>query len=47
MSVLVYIENWDGALKKSTFEAVSYAKEVANNAGSELIAVSLGNVSDD
>lgn len=47
MSVLVYIENWDGALKKSTFEAVSYAKEVATNAGSELVAVSLGNVSDD
>ena len=47
MSVLVYIENWDGAIKKSTFEAVSFAKEVANNAGSELIAVSLGNVSDD
>jgi electron transfer flavoprotein alpha subunit len=47
MSVLVYIENWDGNLKKSTFEAVSYASSVAEKAGSSVVALSLGNVSDD
>lgn len=47
MSVLVYIENWDGAFKKSTFEAVSYASELAAKTGSSVIALSLGNVSDE
>jgi electron transfer flavoprotein alpha subunit len=44
MSVLVYIEQADGAFKKSAYEAVSYAKAIADQAGTNLTAVSIGNV---
>jgi electron transfer flavoprotein alpha subunit len=44
MSILIYTENWDGKFKKLTFELVSYAKEIANQAGTNLVAVSIGNV---
>ena len=47
MSVLVYTENWEGNFRKSTFEAVSYASETAKLLGTDLIALSLGEVSDD
>jgi len=47
MSVLVYTENWDGKFKKSTFEAVSYASELAKTLGTNVVAVSIGNVADD
>ncbi|QBQ42239.1 electron transfer flavoprotein subunit alpha/FixB family protein [Sphingobacterium psychroaquaticum] len=44
MSVLVYIENVEGTFKKSAFEAVSYAKAVADLAGQDIIALSIGQV---
>lgn len=44
MSVLIYIENTDGVLKKSAFEAASYGKAIANSIQTEAIAVSIGNV---
>jgi len=44
MSVLVYTENWDGKFKKSSFELVSYAAKVADMLGTNLTAVSIGNV---
>jgi electron transfer flavoprotein alpha subunit len=44
MSVLVYVENIEGKFKKSTFEVVSYAAEIANMMGSGLTALSIGNV---
>lgn len=44
MSVLVYIENTEGKLKKSAFEAASYAIETANLLHTEAIAISIGNV---
>lgn len=44
MSVLVYVEQVDGKFKKSVFEAVSYAKAIADNQGSTLTALSIGNV---
>lgn len=44
MSVLVYTENWDGNFKKSTYEAVTYAAQVANKIGGTVTAVSIGNV---
>ena len=44
MSVLVYVENIEGKFKKSTFEVVSYAAEIANMMGSSLTALSIGNV---
>jgi electron transfer flavoprotein alpha subunit len=47
MSVLVYVENADGKFKKSIFEVVSYAKAVADQLNTNLIAVSIGDVSND
>ena len=44
MSVLVYVENAEGKFKKSIFEAVSYAKAIANQLGTNLVAISIGNV---
>lgn len=47
MSVLVYIEHSEGTFKKSAFEVISYAKEVATLSNQELIALSIGKVSQD
>ena len=47
MSVLVYVENSAGKFKKSTFEVVSYAKEIANQLGVSLNAISIGTITDD
>jgi electron transfer flavoprotein alpha subunit len=47
MSVLVYIEQADGKFKKSGFEAVSYAKAIADAQGTTLTAISIGNVGED
>lgn len=47
MSVLVYVENTAGSFKKSVFEVVSYAKAIADLKGTDLIALSIGNVSPD
>ena len=47
MSVLVYTENSDGKFKKSTFEAVSYAKSIADQNNTGVTAISIGNVSED
>lgn len=44
MSVLVYTENWDGKFKKISFELVSYANEMAKQLGTEVVALSIGNV---
>src|SRR4051812_11575872 len=46
MSVLVFAESIDGHFKKATFEAISYAAEVAKNASLTCTAVSLGNTDD-
>ncbi|SEN95777.1 electron transfer flavoprotein alpha subunit apoprotein [bacterium A37T11] len=47
MSVLVYIENTNGQLKKNVFETTSYAKATADLLGTNLTAISIGNVSDE
>jgi len=44
MSVLVYVENWDGKFKKSSFELVSYAFAMAQQSGEQALALSIGNV---
>ena len=44
MAILVYIENTDGSLKKSAFEASSYAKAIADQLGDTVTALSIGNV---
>ncbi|SEB20213.1 electron transfer flavoprotein subunit alpha/FixB family protein [Pedobacter hartonius] len=46
MSVLVYVEQVDGKFKKSVFEAVSYAKAVAAQTGTNLSAVAIGNIAE-
>ncbi|WP_214070440.1 electron transfer flavoprotein subunit alpha/FixB family protein [Mucilaginibacter sp. dw_454] len=47
MSVLIYAENADGKFKKSTFEAVSYARAIADQSNTILTALSIGDVSAD
>jgi electron transfer flavoprotein alpha subunit len=47
MSVLVFAENADGKFKKSIFEVVSYAKAVAVQNNTNLIAISIGDVAND
>ncbi|MES2457747.1 MAG: electron transfer flavoprotein subunit alpha/FixB family protein [Bacteroidota bacterium] len=46
MSVLVYVEQVEGKFKKSVFEAVSYAKAIADLQGTNLTAISIGNVAE-
>jgi electron transfer flavoprotein alpha subunit len=44
MSVLVYVEHANGKFKKSVYEAVSYAKTIAEQNNTTLTAISIGNV---
>lgn len=44
MAVLVYTENWDGKFKKLSFELVSYASEIAKKYGTDVTALSIGEV---
>ncbi|MBE8719240.1 electron transfer flavoprotein subunit alpha/FixB family protein [Sphingobacterium pedocola] len=46
MSVLVYIENTEGLLKKSAFEVASYASQIANLQQTQAVAISIGDVAD-
>src|SRR6201996_3997182 len=47
MSVLIYTENAEGKFKKSAFEAVSYARAIADQNNTSLTAISIGDVSAD
>lgn len=47
MSVVVFIDNKDGAIVKSSLEAVNYASKIASVKGVDCIAVSYGSVSND
>jgi len=44
MSVLIYVENWEGKFKKLSFELVSYGAKVAGMLNTEAVAVSIGKV---
>jgi electron transfer flavoprotein alpha subunit len=44
MSVLIYTENAEGKFKKSIFEAVSYARAIADQTNTNLVAISIGDV---
>ena len=46
MSILIFAESIDGNFKKSTLEAVSYGSQVAQQTGTNCVAVSIGNVDD-
>src|ERR1700749_491951 len=47
MSVLIYTENAEGKFKKSTFEVVSYARAIADQNNTSLVAISIGDVAND
>ena len=47
MSVLVYIENVQGKFKKSTFEVIPFAAAIAQKQNLPLVALSIGDVSDE
>ncbi|MHC1707589.1 MAG: electron transfer flavoprotein subunit alpha/FixB family protein [Bacteroidales bacterium] len=42
MSVLVFVENWDGKFKKLSFELISYASKVAEMMNTTAVALSIG-----
>jgi len=46
MAILVYAESWNGSFKKASFEAVSYAAQLANKLGTEAIALTIANSDD-
>ena len=47
MPVLIYVENTEGKFKKSIFEAVSYARAIADENKTSLTAISIGTVGKD
>lgn len=47
MSVLIFLDQSEGHIKKSSFEAASYGAKVAELTGTSAEAIVLGNVSDD
>ncbi|NOU60980.1 electron transfer flavoprotein subunit alpha/FixB family protein [Marinifilum caeruleilacunae] len=47
MSVIAFAKNWNGKFKNSTYELVSYTKELANKLNTNLIVLSIGEVSND
>jgi len=44
MSITVYTENWEGKFRKSTFEAVCYARKIADMSNKEVKAISVGEI---
>lgn len=44
MSVLIFVENWDGKFKKLSYELVSYGVQLAEMMSSEPVVLSIGNV---
>ena len=47
MSIIVYTENWAGKFRKSTFEAICYARKIADMSNKEVKAISVGEIDDD
>ncbi len=47
MKVLVFIDQTEGSVKKSSYEALSYGASVASLAGGEAVGLVLGDVKDD
>lgn len=46
MSILVYLEQVEGIIKKSSLEAVSYAKDFSEQGGGKVTALALGAIKD-
>ncbi|WP_372751357.1 electron transfer flavoprotein subunit alpha/FixB family protein [Labilibaculum sp.] len=47
MSVIAFAKNWNGKFKNSTYELISYAKNIADQLKSKLIVVSIGEVEEE
>ncbi|HEX8378003.1 MAG TPA: electron transfer flavoprotein subunit alpha/FixB family protein [Pedobacter sp.] len=47
MAVLVYTEQVEGTFKKSAFEIVAYAKEIAKSTNTQVVALSIGEVAEE
>lgn len=47
MSILVYIEHAEGRIKKTSLEAVSFAKALSEKEGGKVTAVALGTIGED
>jgi electron transfer flavoprotein alpha subunit len=47
MSVIAFAKNWNGKFKNSTYELVSYTKNLADQLNTKLIVVSIGEVNND
>ena len=47
MSIIVYAESWEGKFRKSTYEAVSYAKNMSEILEQEVKSISVGDVSEE
>lgn len=47
MSIIVFTENRNGKLKKNAFETISYAAHIAAQTSKEVIAISVGDVTDE
>ena len=44
MSVIAFAKNWEGKFKKSTYELVSYAKDLASRLNTQTLILSIGEV---
>lgn len=47
MSVLIFLDQGEGHIKKSSFEAASYGAKIAEQSGTDAIGIVLGKVTDD
>ena len=47
MSILVYAESWEGKFRKSTFEAISYAKKISVGLQKDVKSICVGSIDED
>ena len=47
MSIIVYAESWEGKFRKSTFEAISYAKKISEGLQKDVKSICVGNIDED
>lgn len=47
MSIIVYAENWEGKFRKSTFEAISYAKKISEGLQKDVKSICIGSIDED
>ena len=47
MSIIVYAESWEGKFRKSTFEAISYAKKISEGLQKNVKSICVGSIDED